>query len=72
MNGTIRRVCANLKHWRYAAMALRWSGAVMLEAAKGLRRFKAHRQLPILKAALTAHATKNIGGPPLEPESAAA
>ena len=72
MNGTIRRVCANVKYWRYAAMALRWSGAAMLEAANGLRRLKAHRQLPILKAALTAHATRNIVGPALEPESAAA
>jgi hypothetical protein len=27
----------------------------MLEAAKGFRRLKAHRQLPILKAALAAH-----------------
>ena len=30
-------------------MALRWTGAAMLEAAKGFRRLKAHRQLPILK-----------------------
>lgn len=34
MNGTVRRVCRNLKHWRDAAMALRWAGAAMLEAAK--------------------------------------
>jgi transposase-like protein len=72
MNGTVRRVCRNVKHWRDAAMALRWTGAAMLEAAKGFRRLKAHRQLPILKAALTAHAARNAVRPPLEQETAAA
>lgn len=72
MNGTVRRVCRNVKHWRDAAMALRWTGAAMLEAAKGFRRLKAHRQLPILKAALTAHAARHAVRPALEPESAAA
>jgi transposase-like protein len=38
MNGTVRRVCRNVKHWRDAAMALRWTAAAMLEAAKGFRR----------------------------------
>jgi len=33
-------------------MALRWAGAAMQEAAKGFRRLKAHKQLPLLKAAL--------------------
>src|ERR1035437_8906070 len=54
MNGTVRRVCRNVKHWRDAAMALRWTGAAMLEAANGFRRLKAHRQLPFLKSALAA------------------
>jgi len=40
MNGTVRRVCRNVKHWRDAAMALRWTAAAMLEAAKGFRRLK--------------------------------
>ena len=35
MNGTIRRVCRNVKRWRNASMALRWTGAAMMEAAKG-------------------------------------
>ena len=60
--GTVRRVCRNVKRWRNAAMALRWTAAGMLEAAKGFRRLKAHKQLPILKAALAAlqakHTTK--------------
>ena len=50
MNGTIRQVCRNVKRWRDAKMALRWTGAAMLEAAKGFRRLKAHKQLPILRA----------------------
>ena len=40
MNGTIRQVCRNVKRWQDAKMALRWTGAAMLEAAKGFRRLK--------------------------------
>jgi putative transposase len=47
-------VCRNVKHWRDAAMALRWTGAAMQEAAKGFRRLKAHKQLPALRKALAA------------------
>lgn len=54
MMGTIRRVCCNVKRWRNAAMALRWTGEAMQEAAKGFRRLKAHKQLPVLRAALVA------------------
>lgn len=55
MNGTIRQVCRNVKRWRDASMALRWTAAGMMEAAKGFRRLKAHKQLPALRAALLAH-----------------
>jgi transposase-like protein len=41
MMGTVRRVCRNVKRWRNAAMALRWTAAGMMEAAKGFRRLKA-------------------------------
>ncbi len=34
MNGTVRRVCRNVKRWTDASMALRWTGAGMIEAAK--------------------------------------
>jgi putative transposase len=54
MMGTIRRVSRNVKHWRSASMALRWTGAAMLEAKKGFRRLKAYKQLPALRAALIA------------------
>jgi putative transposase len=60
----MRRVCRNVKRWRNTAMALRWTAAGMMEAAKGFRRLKAYRLLPINRAALVAraaaHATKEI------------
>jgi hypothetical protein len=34
MTGGIRLVCRGAQHWRDAAMALRWTGAAMQEAAK--------------------------------------
>jgi transposase-like protein len=58
MNGTIRRVCRNVKRWQDAKMALRWTAAGMMEATKGFRRLKAHRQLPILRSALAARQVK--------------
>jgi putative transposase len=55
MMGSVRRICRNVKRWRNAQMALRWTAAAMLEAAKGFRRLKAHKQLPQLRAALAVH-----------------
>jgi putative transposase len=72
MNGTIRRICRNVKRWRDAAMALRWTGAAMIEPAKGFRRLKAHKQLPSLRAALLAHQAKHAVGAGLDPVSEAA
>ena len=60
MMGTVRRVSRNVKRWRNAAMALRWTAAGMLEAAKGFRRLKAHKYLPVLRAALAAHHSKYV------------
>lgn len=54
MMGTIRRVTRNVKRWRDAGMALRWVAAGMIEANKGFRRLKAHKQLSVLRAALQA------------------
>ena len=53
--GTVRRVCRNVKRWRSASMALRWTAAAMQEAAKGFRRLKAHA----LRAAPEARQTNN-------------
>ena len=58
MMGTVRRVCR--KRWRNAAMALRWTAAGMMEAAKGFRRLKAYKYLPVLRAALAAHHSKHV------------
>ena len=58
MNSVIRRVCRNVKRWRDANMALRWTSAGMFEAQKGFRRIKAYKQLPILKQALIDHREK--------------
>ena len=70
MMGTVRRVCRNVKRWRNAAMALRWTAAGMMEAAKGFRRLKAYKQLPVLRAALAAHQAKHTISPPLsQPQS---
>ena len=59
---TMRRVCRNVKRWRSASMAMRWTAAAMQEAAKGFRRLKAHKQLPTLRAALEAHHNKDSHG----------
>ena len=60
--GTVRRVCRNVKRWRSASMAMRWTAAAMQEAAKGFRRLKAHKQLPALRVALETHRHKKSHG----------
>ena len=66
MMGTVRRVCRNVKRWRDPAMALRWTAAAMQEAAKGFRRLKACKQLPLLRAALAVHQSKRADEAKLE------
>ena len=63
MNAVIRQVCRNVKRWRDAQMALRWTAAGMLEAGKGFRRIKAYKQLPQLKAALEKHRAPEAHAP---------
>lgn len=53
-------------------MALRWTAAGMLEAAKGFRRLKANKQLPVLRAALAAHHAKHVVTKPVEANADAA
>ena len=60
MNGTIRQVTRNVKRWRDASMALRWTAAGTMEARKGFRRLMAYKQLPTLKAALLAHQAAHL------------
>lgn len=71
MMGTVRRVTRNVKRWRDARMALRWVAAGMMEATKGFRRMKAHRQLPVLRAALQSHQAR-IAEKPVAPVTRAA
>jgi putative transposase len=72
MQGTVRRVCRNVKRWRDASMALRWAAAGMQEAMSGFRRLKGYKHLPALKAALAEHQARlAIGGKPAETKVAA-
>ena len=72
MMGTIRRVSRNVKRWQDASMALRWTSAAMLEAAKGFRRLKAHKQLSALRTTLAAHQAKHAANSAVEPLAKAA
>lgn len=72
MQGTVRRVCRNVKRWRHAGMALRWTAAGMQEAAKGFRRLKAYKQLPQLRAALAAQPSSHVTNIVIEPTTKAA
>ena len=56
--GDAGKVTRNVKRWRHAEMALRWTAAGLLEAQKTFRRLKAYRQLPILRNALQEHLRK--------------
>ena len=72
MMGTVRRVCRNVKRWQDASMALRWTSAAMLEAAKGFRRLKAYKQLSTLRTALASHHAKHAASSAVEPAAKAA
>jgi len=54
MLGTVRRVTRNVKRWRDGAMAKRWTGLGVLEAADHFHRVKGHRDMPALLIALNA------------------
>lgn len=49
-----RHVKRNVKRWRGGHMVLRWTAAAILEAVKGFRRLKGHRDMPTLLASLRA------------------
>ena len=49
-----RHVKRNVKRWRGGQMVLRWAAAAVLEAVKGFRRLKGHKDMPKLVAALRA------------------
>jgi hypothetical protein len=45
----------NVKNWKDAAMARRWTAAGMLVAEGKFRRIKGHKDMPLLVAALARH-----------------
>jgi putative transposase len=47
-----RHVKRNVKRWRGGQMVLRWVAAGLLEAVKGFRRLKGHKEMPTLMTAL--------------------
>jgi transposase-like protein len=49
-----RHVNRKVKRWRGGQMVLRWTAAAVLEAVKGFRRLKGHKDMPKLIAALRA------------------
>jgi putative transposase len=49
-----RHVKRNVKRWRGGQMVLRWVTAGVLEAVKGFRRLKGHKEMPKLVTALRA------------------
>ena len=49
-----RHVKRNVKRWRGGHMVLRWTAAAILEAVKGFRRLKGHKDMPKLVAGLRA------------------
>jgi putative transposase len=49
-----RHVKRSVTRWRGGQMVLRWTAAAVLEAVKGFRRLKGHKDMPTLVAALRA------------------
>ena len=68
----LRQVCRNVKRWRNARMAQRWTGTAMLEAKKTFRRLKAYKHLPVLRAALLRHQQAVLADQAIDRQSRAA
>ena len=56
LNGNIRVVTRRVKRWRDGKMVKRWISAGILDAQQGFRRLRGHKSMPVLVAALAAHA----------------
>lgn len=52
MNGTIRRVCRNVKRWKGESMIKRWIALGVGEAERKFRRVKGYKQIAVLVAAV--------------------
>jgi len=55
VNDKIATYARRVKRWRGGEMILRWVGAAVLDAAKGFRRVKGHREMHRLVDALRRH-----------------
>ncbi len=55
MNGCIRRTTRRVKRWDDGTMILRWVLVGVLEAARGFRRLKGHKDMPLFVARLKQH-----------------
>lgn len=55
MNGCIRRTTRRVKRWDDGTMILRWVLVGVLEAARGFRRLKGHKDMHVLVARLKQH-----------------
>jgi len=52
MNGTLRKVCRNVKRWQGESMIRRWIALGISEAQSKFRRVKGHEQMSSLVSAL--------------------
>jgi len=59
LNGSVADYTKNVKRWRGGKMILRWVGAAVVEAGKGFRRIRGHRDLVHLVQALDRHEQKH-------------
>lgn len=57
VNDKIATYARRVKRWRGGKMILRWVGAAVLDARRGFRRVKGHRDMHVLVAALQRHDT---------------
>ena len=53
--GSVRKLSARVQHWRDGQMALRWTCATAMDAAKRFRKIKGHKGIPKLLQALSDH-----------------
>ena len=58
LNGSVAGYTKNVKRWRGGGMIVRWVGAAVVEATKGFRKVRGHRDLVHLVQALKNHELK--------------
>jgi transposase-like protein len=52
LKGALKRVTKRVRRWRGGSMALRWAATALMDAEKGFRRIRGHRDLAALNASL--------------------